>query len=107
MKCQDCVAFVVCKKKTKLLQLDEHTWEEAYRCEGVENMCPYFKHEFDDPMFKTYCSIHAKISEKEEEIIIRTIQEIGGETFHEITIDRNKVLEALTDYQNKIKGGKT
>ena len=46
----------------------------------------------------------AKITEKQDEIIMQTIQEIGGETFREITIDKHKVLEALSDYVNKQKG---
>lgn len=46
----------------------------------------------------------AKITEKQDEIIMQTIQEIGGETFREITLDKHKVLEALRDYVNKQKG---
>ena len=38
----------------------------------------------------------AAIVEKQDEIIHSVIQEIGGETYHRITIDRNKVLDALS-----------
>ncbi len=57
--------------------------------------------EINDMLCKHIYNIQAKISEKKEEIIMQTIREIGGETFYEITIDRDKVLEALTMYKNK------
>lgn len=57
-----------------------------------------------DPIQQMILHFSAKITEKQDEIIMQTIQEIGGETFREITIDKHKVLEALTDYVNKQKG---
>lgn len=57
----------------------------------------------DDLIYKINCNIQAKIAEKQEEVIMQTIQEIGGDKFCEITFDRNKVIEALTMYQNRDK----
>lgn len=57
----------------------------------------------NDDLYKITCNIQAKIAEKQEEIIMQTIQEIGGDKFCEITFDRNKVIEALTMYKNKDK----
>lgn len=57
--------------------------------------------ETKDMLCEHIYNVRAKISEKQEEIIMQTIQEIGGETFYEITIDRDKVIEALTMYKNK------
>lgn len=36
--------------------------------------------------------------------MLTTIQRIGGDEFIDITIDKDKVIEALTDYVNKQKG---
>lgn len=43
----------------------------------------------------------SKIVEMQDEIIMQTIQNIGGEEFHQITVDKNKVKEALCDYVKK------
>ena len=43
-----------------------------------------------------------KLAEKQEEIILKTIQHIGNIVHIDYTIDKNKVIEALTDYQRKI-----
>ena len=48
--------------------------------------------------------ISAEIVEKQNELILTTIQIIGGDEFIDITIDKDKVIEALTDYVNKQKG---
>ena len=55
----------------------------------------------DDSVYKMVFNMQVEIAEKKNEIIMQTIQEIGGEKFYEVTIDRNKVIEALTMYQNK------
>lgn len=52
-------------------------------------------------VYKHIVEISAKINEEQDEIIMQTIQHIGGTEFREITIDRNKVIEALTDYMKK------
>jgi hypothetical protein len=45
-----------------------------------------------------------RLVEEQEEVILKTIQRIGGNVFIDITVDKNKVIEALTDYQKKVKG---
>ena len=45
-----------------------------------------------------------KLAEKQDEIILKTIQHIGNIVHIDYTIDKNKVIEALTDYQRKING---
>lgn len=45
-----------------------------------------------------------RLAEEQDEAILKTIRHIGGNVFIDITIDKNKVIEALTDYQKKIKG---
>ena len=45
-----------------------------------------------------------RLVEEQEEAIFKTIQHIGGNVFIDITVDKNKVIEALTDYQKKVKG---
>ena len=51
-----------------------------------------------------YNNICAEIVEKQNELMLTTIQRIGGDEFIDITIDKDKVIEALTDYVNKQKG---
>lgn len=54
---------------------------------------------------KTFTTnICAEIVEKQNELMLTTIQRIGGDEFIDITIDKDKVIEALTDYVNKQKG---
>ena len=50
--------------------------------------------------------ISARAVEEQDEIIMRTIQRIGNDIYTDITVDRNKVLEALQDYQEKCSGRK-
>lgn len=54
---------------------------------------------------KTFTTnICAEIVEKQNELMLTTIQRIGGDEFIDITIDKDKAIEALTDYVNKQKG---
>ena len=57
----------------------------------------------DYSIYKAVFDMQVKIAENRDELIVQTIREIGGEKFYEVTIDRNKVIEALTMYQNKDK----
>ena len=45
--------------------------------------------------------VSARAVEHQNAIIMQTIQHIGGNQYMDITIDRNKVLEALADYVEK------
>ena len=47
--------------------------------------------------------IHCKIVEDQEDLIVRSIQNIGGDTFIDITIDKGKVFEALLLYKNIVR----
>lgn len=40
--------------------------------------------------------VNAEIVEKQDELIMQAVQTIGGDTYHHITIDRNKVIDALS-----------
>ena len=57
----------------------------------------------DDEMYRFIYEARVSIVEKQDEIICQAISHIGGKEFRHITIDRNKVIEALTDYMKKQK----
>lgn len=45
--------------------------------------------------------LSAEISQNRDKMIWSTIQTIGGTTYEHITVDKDKVLEALSDYVKK------
>lgn len=45
--------------------------------------------------------ILAHIVDEQDEIIMQTIQQIGGDKYIDVTVDRHKVIEALADYVEK------
>ena len=47
MNCKDCIHDEVCEKHNRLVQIDEHTWDECMNLDDVENFCKYFKHKAD------------------------------------------------------------
>ena len=57
----------------------------------------------DDDMYRFVYEARCSIVEKQDEIIYQAISHIGGKEFRHITIDKSKVLEALTDYVRKEK----
>lgn len=61
------------------------------------------EHNIDDEMYRFIYEARCSIVEKQDEIIFQTISHIGGKEFRHITIDKSKVLEALTDYVRKEK----
>ena len=58
----------------------------------------------DDLIQMFVADLCIKIVEKQEKILMQTIQEIGGDIHRTITVDKNKVVEALNDYVQKEKG---
>ena len=44
----------------------------------------------------TFDRISCQIVEKQDEMIMSAVKSIGGEPFRNITVDKNKVLDALT-----------
>lgn len=58
----------------------------------------------DDLIQGIVANLYIKIVEEQERILMQTIQEIGGDIHRTITIDKNKVVEALNDYVQKEKG---
>lgn len=56
------------------------------------------KDDSPDPVYQVIREISAKAVEMQENIIMSTIQTIGGTTYADITIDKNKVLDMLRKY---------
>ena len=52
----------------------------------------------DSPMYKITKQISSAIVECQEDIIMSRIHEIGGDTYEEITVDKEKVLDMLRKY---------
>lgn len=50
-------------------------------------------------MFKAIYNYTVKVVDEQESIIMQEIRRIGGENYHTITIDKNKVVEALKMYK--------
>ena len=50
-----------------------------------------YSHTIMTQVHKILCELNAK----QKEMILKTIQEIGGETYHHITINPDKVIEAF------------
>ena len=59
----------------------------------------------NEPIIESFViKVTARVVEDQDEVVMRTVQHIGGEMFCDITIDRHKVIEALTDYVEKCRG---
>lgn len=49
-------------------------------------------------VYKMAHNFRVDITEKQDDLIMSAIQHIGGDIYHRITIDKNKVLDALGKY---------
>lgn len=41
--CKECYHTEVCERHNRLVQIDEHTWDEYEKLDDVEKFCIYFK----------------------------------------------------------------
>lgn len=42
--CKECYHTEVCSKHNRMVQIDEHTWEEYEQLDDVEKFCEHYKH---------------------------------------------------------------
>lgn len=47
MNCEKCFHNEVCEKHNRLVQIDEHTWEEYVNLDDVEKFCKHFANKDD------------------------------------------------------------
>lgn len=47
MTCKDCICYDPCGMQSRLVQVDEHTWDSYTELDDVENYCPHFKNKSD------------------------------------------------------------
>lgn len=47
MTCNNCIHGEMCAKRNKMVQIDEHTWDEYELTYNVENLCEHFKNKTD------------------------------------------------------------
>lgn len=78
----------------KFIHLDESRWPKV----NPNTLDSLFKAE-EDPVFKAIYNYTVKVVDEQEFIMMKAIQRIGGERYQIITIDKNKVLEALEMYK--------
>lgn len=57
----------------------------------------------DDFVTKSVTETMVTLVKKQDEMILHTIRQTGGNVYSEITIDESKVLEALRNYDKKQK----
>lgn len=38
-RCKECIHYVVCAKEGRLVQIDEHTWDDYNQLDDVEHFC--------------------------------------------------------------------
>lgn len=59
------------------------------------------KDDSPDPVYHVIRQLSAKVVEMQDNLIMSTIQTIGGTTYEEITVDKNKVLDMLRKHTAK------
>lgn len=47
MKCDNCIHGEMCANRNKMVQIDEHTWDEFELTDNVEDLCRHFKNKAD------------------------------------------------------------
>ena len=47
MTCKDCIHGEMCANRNKMVQIDEHTWDEYEQTDNVEKLCKHFKNKTD------------------------------------------------------------
>lgn len=78
----------------KFIHFDESKWPKVNPIISDS----LFKAE-EDPVFKAIYNYTVKVVDEQESTIMQQIQRIGGENYHTITIDKNKVVDALKMYK--------
>lgn len=47
MTCNNCIHGEMCANRNKMIQIDEHTWDEYEQTDNVESLCKHFKNKAD------------------------------------------------------------
>lgn len=58
--CKDCVCYEPCGKQDKLVQVDDHTWDNYIELDDVEKHCPHFKNkaDFQEVKHGHWCNVY-------------------------------------------------
>lgn len=110
LACDDC-PFSVSHGKSCMDVRTEEEWiawaaeeieeEKVMNEEQYQNPLDIFNSSGNDSIKQMVYKYVATVCEAQDSIIESTIRKIGGTEFEKITIDRDKVIEALTMYRDK------
>lgn len=46
-RCKECYHYEICAKQCRMVQIDEHTWDNYEELDDVEKFCEHYKHTAD------------------------------------------------------------
>ena len=70
------------------------------KCRAGTLLRPSFEMNYDplNGVYNIAQNIAIQAAEQQEELILKTVQEIGGKTYEHISVSKEKVVEAFQDY---------
>lgn len=70
------------------------------KCRAGTLLRPSFEMNYDplNGVYNIAQNIAIQVAEQQEELILKTVQEIGGKTYEHISVSKEKVVEAFQDY---------
>lgn len=82
-------------KSYKFVNLDANDKAALHKLlEGDKALFP----DVENPIHELIHRYSVKVVEEQDEILMQTLQTIGGETYKDVTVDRNKVVDMLKKY---------
>lgn len=73
------------------------------KCRAGTLLRPSFEMNYDplNGVYNIAQNIAIQVAEQQEELILKTVQEIGGKTYEHISVSKEKVVEAFQDYLHR------
>ena len=67
--CKECYHTEVCSKHNRMVQIDEHTWDEYEQLDDVEKFCEHYKSTADVVEAK-WISVDDKLPEEDARVLV-------------------------------------
>ena len=121
-RCEECLHYEVCAKEGRLVQVDEHTWDEYNKLDDVEQFCTnYFtadvvpKSEYDavvsavDNSTKEFLKLHDDYQKAKREVerLEAELDDFTVASLAECKVCGEKTTKVIADLQKKLSNAKT
>ena len=69
-RCKECIHYAVCAKEGRMVQVDEHTWDDYNQLDNVERFCENYISTADVAPRAEWISVEDRLPEEGEYVIV-------------------------------------